>query len=195
MCGKVQRCAGNTSTTCINCEAAGLKYCVHCKTVKPLNEFEQRRGKVGSICKQCKNAKQNMRYKTDTIFKTAMNISARQYSNDRYATDKRFRAAEQVRKQHRRALGELTVEQWQAICTRYGNVCAYCGASADLTLDHIVPVSKDGKTTLANIVPACTACNSSKQARDLLDWYPLQDFFSEYRLDMILKQQVGGVDY
>jgi hypothetical protein len=49
--------------------------------------------------------------------------------------------------------------------------CGYCGAQHFLSLDHLVPVSKGGPDTGDNVVWACRSCNSSKGARDLLEWY------------------------
>ena len=49
--------------------------------------------------------------------------------------------------------------------------CAYCGAQCGLSLDHLIPVSKGGPDTGDNVVWACRSCNSSKGARDLLEWY------------------------
>jgi len=40
--------------------------------------------------------------------------------------------------------------------------CQYCGTSKDLTLDHVVPRSKGGKSTWTNLVTACKKCNSLK---------------------------------
>ena len=45
--------------------------------------------------------------------------------------------------------------------------CQYCGASDDLTFDHIIPRSKGGKTTWENVVAACSNCNLSKGSRSL----------------------------
>lgn len=192
VCKQVKRSAGNTSTTCLYCEAVGVKYCASCNTTKPLEQFEQRRTKVGSTCKACKNAKQNKRYKTDESFKQGMLQSARQYSNNRYATDEDFRASEQVRKQLRRALGSLTTKEWQNICERYNYSCAYCGEQTNLTIEHIVPILMGGKTNAANIVPACQSCNSSKQSSDLVEWYTKQSFYSKEKLGRIIKQLKGG---
>jgi len=44
--------------------------------------------------------------------------------------------------------------------------CHYCGetfARKDLTMDHIVPVSRGGKSTKGNVVVACHPCNSDKK--------------------------------
>ena len=43
--------------------------------------------------------------------------------------------------------------------------CQYCGspfARAELTLDHVLPVSRGGKTAWDNIVSACGPCNAAK---------------------------------
>ena len=41
--------------------------------------------------------------------------------------------------------------------------CMYCGKkSKTLTVDHVVPVSKGGKSTFENCVAACKRCNTKK---------------------------------
>jgi 5-methylcytosine-specific restriction endonuclease McrA len=50
---------------------------------------------------------------------------------------------------------------------RDGDRCFYCLKSGIvLTVDHVIPVARGGRSTLDNLVLACTRCNSSK--RDLL---------------------------
>ena len=57
----------------------------------------------------------------------------------------------------------LTTEQWQEILESYGHACAYCGATGvPLEQEHMIPVSRGGGYTAANIVPACGPCNSRK---------------------------------
>lgn len=44
--------------------------------------------------------------------------------------------------------------------------CHYCGqkfAKKELTMDHIVPLSRGGKSTRGNLVVACEPCNSDKK--------------------------------
>ena len=50
----------------------------------------------------------------------------------------------------------------QNIFKRDDSKCQYCGTSKDLTLDHVVPRSKGGKSTWTNLVTACKRCNSIK---------------------------------
>jgi len=45
---------------------------------------------------------------------------------------------------------------------RDGFKCAYCGETKDLTLDHVIPKSKGGKSTWENLVSACVKCNNRK---------------------------------
>jgi 5-methylcytosine-specific restriction protein A len=50
-------------------------------------------------------------------------------------------------------------------------VCHYCGRQVGaraLTMDHIVPLIRGGRSVRGNSVPACKDCNSKKQS--LLPW-------------------------
>ncbi len=45
-------------------------------------------------------------------------------------------------------------------------ICHYCGKHfepGELTMDHILPVVRGGKSTHGNCVPCCKACNSGKK--------------------------------
>lgn len=48
--------------------------------------------------------------------------------------------------------------------------CAYCGASEDLSVDHLVASYRGGANAGENMVWACRPCNSSKGTRDVLAW-------------------------
>lgn len=47
--------------------------------------------------------------------------------------------------------------------------CQYCGATDNLTLDHVIPKSKGGKSTWDNLVTACMKCNNKKDNKTLSD--------------------------
>jgi 5-methylcytosine-specific restriction endonuclease McrA len=58
----------------------------------------------------------------------------------------------------------------QNIYLRDGFRCQYChwtGPVASLTLDHLVPTAKGGKTSWDNIVTACKPCNMKKGAKTI----------------------------
>lgn len=48
---------------------------------------------------------------------------------------------------------------------RDGHRCGECGATEDLTLDHIFPWTHGGKDIVSNLRVLCRPCNSSKGAR------------------------------
>jgi hypothetical protein len=52
------------------------------------------------------------------------------------------------------------------------SVCVFCRQPTErLTDDHIIPRSKDGTQSLSNSAPACLRCNSSKNKKDLIEWW------------------------
>lgn len=73
------------------------------------------------------------------------------------------------RRARRRALPDtLTGEEAQQILA-VGR-CFYCGERfppGELALEHLIPVSKGGGTTRANIVAACRSCNSRKNVKEV----------------------------
>lgn len=48
--------------------------------------------------------------------------------------------------------------------------CCYCGSCEHLSVDHLIPTKRGGANAGDNLVWACRACNSSKSARDALEW-------------------------
>jgi len=78
-----------------------------------------------------------------------------------------------ARKRRRRVASrdnDLTEEQWQALVDAWGG-CAYCGA-ADVALqkDTVLAISRGGRYTLDNVVPACRSCNASKCNDEVTGW-------------------------
>jgi 5-methylcytosine-specific restriction enzyme A len=52
-------------------------------------------------------------------------------------------------------------------------VCYYCDKEVgriNLTMDHIVPLSRGGKSKKGNIVPACKECNNRKKYLLPIEW-------------------------
>ncbi len=62
-----------------------------------------------------------------------------------------------------RAESDFTVEEFEAVCEKYGNACLRCGdENTLLTPDHIVRLSVRGSNLIENIQPLCGNCNSWK---------------------------------
>jgi 5-methylcytosine-specific restriction endonuclease McrA len=89
------------------------------------------------------------------------------------AVASRTRAATYARRRKRRMARvehDLTDEQWAALMDAWGG-CAYCGGDgAALQKDTMLPISRGGRYTLANVVPACGSCNASKCNTEVTTW-------------------------
>jgi 5-methylcytosine-specific restriction endonuclease McrA len=69
-----------------------------------------------------------------------------------------------------RAENDLSADQWAALESAWGG-CAYCGESMrPLQRDCVLALSRGGRYTLTNVVPACGSCNSSKCNDEVTGW-------------------------
>ena len=71
----------------------------------------------------------------------------------------------------------ITDADWRSILRQYMNQCAYCGSGGTLTQDHVIPLARDGRHAIGNLVPACGSCNSSKNDRLLVEWRAIRRTF------------------
>lgn len=61
--------------------------------------------------------------------------------------------------------GNFSWSEWKKMKQEYKYTCPAClkkEPEIELTIDHIIPVSKGGKHTKSNIQPLCRFCNTSK---------------------------------
>ncbi|MDY6997763.1 MAG: HNH endonuclease signature motif containing protein [Actinomycetota bacterium] len=83
---------------------------------------------------------------------------------------RRARAARRRQRRVAAVVNDLTDEQWGAIKAAW-NGCAYCGATgAALQRDCVMAISRGGRYTIDNVVPACAACNASKCNDEVTGW-------------------------
>ena len=65
---------------------------------------------------------------------------------------------------------DLTDAQWAGLQEAWGG-CAYCRATdRPLQRDCVLPISRGGRYTLGNVVPACRPCNTSKCNDEVTGW-------------------------
>lgn len=87
-----------------------------------------------------------------------------------------------LRRERERAR-ELRHSQWWKRRIGQG-VCYYCrhhvGARA-LTMDHLVPLGRGGRSVRGNVVPACKRCNTRKKSLLPIEWQEYLDRLAETR--------------
>jgi len=78
---------------------------------------------------------------------------------------------EDVRRERQKARELRSSQWWKRRCS--SGLCYYCGkkfSSRLLTMDHIVPIVRGGRSTKGNVVPACKECNAAKKHKLLMEW-------------------------
>ena len=73
-------------------------------------------------------------------------------------------APEAHQKKEKAKARELRQSQWWRQEIGKG-ICYHCGEkfkAADLTMDHLIPIARGGKSTKNNCVPSCKDCNNKK---------------------------------
>jgi 5-methylcytosine-specific restriction endonuclease McrA len=85
----------------------------------------------------------------------------------------RSRKARAARKRKRRMDGadnDLSVAHWTALKDAWVG-CAYCCVTdKPMQRDCVLALSRGGRYTLDNIVPACRSCNTSKCNDEVTSW-------------------------
>ena len=69
-----------------------------------------------------------------------------------------------IKREREKARAMRKTAWWQALLQK--GICHYCGGKfkpEELSMDHIVPLSRGGKSTKGNIVPCCKECNNEKK--------------------------------
>lgn len=82
-----------------------------------------------------------------------------------YATEKEI-------KSERSKARSLKKSQWWKR-KRADGICYFCKRKItpkELTLDHIVPIIRGGKSTKGNVAPVCKECNDKKKYLLPIEW-------------------------
>ncbi len=77
----------------------------------------------------------------------------------------------EIKKEKQKARDLRKTQWWQRKCSE--GSCYYCRALVspkELTMDHIIPIIRGGKSTKGNVVPACKECNNKKKHSLPMEW-------------------------
>lgn len=170
-----------------------MKQCSKCGETKPLSEFYLKNGKPrDSRCKECKRAEQREYYqehpeegkensrrwrkenpeRAAELHREWMKEHKEEYAGKHreYSRQWRLRNPQSVLKRWVVRILRLiqseehfTDEEWQELFRESGSRCAICGSTKNLTVDHIIPLSKGGSDTIDNIQILCRKHNSQKK--------------------------------
>ena len=86
----------------------------------------------------------------------------------------------EIKREKYKARDLRNTQWWKRRCAK--GVCHYCGKATparELTMDHVVPIARGGKTTKGNVVPACKECNNMKKQLLPMEWDRYLDDFKE----------------
>ena len=81
-------------------------------------------------------------------------------------------ADEKEIKKEKEKARQMRKKQWWRQKVSLGE-CYYCGGAfepSELTMDHIVPLARGGKSTKGNIAACCKECNSKKKYMLPTEW-------------------------
>ena len=79
---------------------------------------------------------------------------------------------EHIRKAERQKAKDLKKSRWWQNLIQ-STKCYYCEipiSREHVTMDHVVPISRGGRSQKGNLVPACKECNLNKRSLTAVEW-------------------------
>lgn len=76
-----------------------------------------------------------------------------------------------IRREKHKARRLRATKWWRRRCAT--GRCYYCGRRVppkELTMDHVIPISRGGLSVKENLVPACKECNNKKKYLLPIEW-------------------------
>lgn len=153
--------------------------CSCCGEEKPLSDFytQSITGLPSKQCKQCVNIKRS--------------VERNKRRHNKFISKEKCRTGE---------VPELTLAEWKECMLHFKGCCAYCGKpegrtkAEKLDRDHLIPISKGGKTVKNNVIPACRTCNRGRGNRDWQSWFRESEHYDAEREARIIAWQKRGCD-
>lgn len=172
------------------------KTCVSCKRELDLSSFNKRKNSKDGYrnqCKECRRIQLNeWRYKNPEkyresnkkfYFKNTKRFAAWRKKNREDNRDREKARYQKYHQEHkdqaknrlnkRRSLMQqngVFVVLEKEILKLYRSECACCGSRENITMDHIIPISRGGTHGIGNLQPLCLTCNLSKSTKFMTEW-------------------------
>ncbi len=133
---------------------SGMSWCTKCQRTKPVSAFRNSKNNkkprlgISAHCKMCSSS-----YDRTYLADADHAIKARQRA--RLHNLKRQDILDGL--QH-----HYTVDEWNSLLELSDYRCGKCGNRWELSIDHIIPLTKSGKDTIDNIQVLCLTCNIRK---------------------------------
>ena len=173
------------------------KACTQCKQIKTFNEFpKNKQNKTNGLHSQCKNCRNSnyKKYASNNLEKIKnkrkkyrqdnrllilakhkkdylINKEVYRKKNSEWGKNNRLKTRERTRRRRFR-LQEVPVffisnKEFKKL---YTSNCFYCKSQNEITIDHIIPISRGGTHGIGNLVSCCKSCNSSKNNKTIMEW-------------------------
>lgn len=171
---------------------------------------KQKGGKYGlkAICKECNKkydkehgkeyreqnkeaiAEKNKKYREQN--KQAIAEHGKKYRQTPQGQVVEFNKSSRRRAKEQNQGKGITKEQWLEMMSFFNWKCAYSGKTLTKetrSIDHVIPLNSGGENEIWNMIPMDRSLNSSKNDKEMLDWYIKQPFCTAERLLKIYKWQ------
>lgn len=177
-----------------------IKHCDRCDASKVLAEFSKHKGTFDGYrkhCKDCQNTAARLRYSLNAEKErdrkkqeylrnpNKTKIRVKKWSENNYdkyrakvkdwslANPDKVHDYRANRRAKKLANGIFKVTR-KEIKTLLASQCFYCGSNSQISIDHVIPISRGGRHSIGNLVAACRSCNSRKNARFITEWKVLR---------------------
>lgn len=171
----------------------GRRQCLSCEEVKDLNEFsyEKTFNTYRTTCKKCRAKVETEKYLDPNFAEKRKSHTRSRRDLDRALENERYRKdpekkkasvlkhirnnpdAHRQRRLKRRATqleNGVFIVSPSEIQKILNSSCIFCGTTENITVDHLIPLSRGGRHSIGNLAPSCKSCNSSKGTRTVMEF-------------------------
>jgi len=161
-----------------------VKICNRCKTTKPFSKFSKNSREKDHLCRECKDCakvRAKLRYQKQGQKMRQQMADLRKNNYDkrieieRKSRTKRKNAQRPLKNSRQQIRNRLLSNKQYVLTSKelnnlYKKPCYSCGTNQNLSIDHIIPLSKGGNHSIGNLMTLCRSCNASKGNKLLVEW-------------------------